>query len=289
MEQVTVEQVILMLLEVALFTSVLTLGFVATKYEPFALFRRPSLLIRTFLSMYIVVPVVTAVILALVPLPVGVKTGVILLAVSPVALTSRHSMLALGANPGYVYSLLISMSLISVVMVPISLAILTALPLAHDAIAPPFEVAKLIAQDVVMPLIIGSIIRRLAPRWAERLGRPANAVLGKVTMAALLALLVLNLVGIAEAGVLSFIVLGALTAVGLAAGHLLGGPALVERAALAIASTQRQMAIATLIAAINFPGAVTINVIVMYLFITMLVTTLYTKWCKKQLAKQAET
>src|SRR3954469_7183762 len=115
----TAEQVIVMLLQVVLFTSVLTLGFKATLSEPFILFRRPSLLVRTFLAMYVVVPVVTAVILALVPLPVGVKTGVILLAVSPVALTSRHNMLALGANPGYVYSLLISMSLISVVMVPI--------------------------------------------------------------------------------------------------------------------------------------------------------------------------
>jgi predicted Na+-dependent transporter len=61
-----------------------------------------------------------------------------------------------------------SMTLISVVMVPISLAILTALPLALDAIAPPFEVAKTLAQVVVLPLIIGSAIRRLAPRLAER-------------------------------------------------------------------------------------------------------------------------
>ena len=35
-------------------------------------------------------------------LPIGVKTGVILLAISPVAITARHSMLALGGPPGYV-------------------------------------------------------------------------------------------------------------------------------------------------------------------------------------------
>jgi bile acid:Na+ symporter, BASS family len=80
-----------------------------------------------------------------------------------------------------------------------------------------------------------------------------------------------------------------LTAVALAVGHLLGGPALGERAALAIASSQRQMAIATLIAAINFPSPVTIDVIVIYLIINILAIKLYTKWCKKQLVAQTET
>lgn len=55
-------------------------------------------------------------------------------------------------------------------------------------------------------------------------------------------------------------------------GHLLGGPALGDRAALAKASAQRQMAIATLIAAINSPAEVTIDVIVIYHIITILVT-----------------
>jgi bile acid:Na+ symporter, BASS family len=236
------EQVVLMLLQVVLFTSVLTLGFKTTLSEPFFLISRPRLFIRTFLAMYVVVPVVTALILTLTPLPVGVKIGVILLAISPVAVGSPHNMLALGATPAYVYSLLISMSLIAIVVVPISLTILTAVPLAHDASVPP-----------------------------------------------LLALLVLNLGGIAEVGVFSFIVLFVLTVVSLAPGHSLGGPAFGDRVALAMASAQRQMAIATLIAAINFPGAVTIDVIVIYLLITMLVTIPYTKWCKKQLVAQVKT
>ena len=138
----TAEQLILMLLQVILFTSVLTLGFKSTLSEPFFLFRHPRLFFQTFITIYIVAPVLTAVILLLVPLPVDVKTGVILLAISPVATTLPHNMLILRANPPYVYSILISMSLIAVVMIPISLAILTALPLTHDANVPPFEVVK---------------------------------------------------------------------------------------------------------------------------------------------------
>ena len=54
---------------------------------------------------------------------------------------------------------------------------------------------KIIAKTVLLPLIIGAIIRRLAPRWAERLSQPINALSGKVLMAGLLALLALNLGG----------------------------------------------------------------------------------------------
>jgi hypothetical protein len=63
-------------------------------------------------------------------------------------------------------------------------------------------------------------------------------------MAALLALLALILGGIAEAGVLSFIVLLILLAVALSAGLLLGGLASGDRVALAMTSTKRQMGIA---------------------------------------------
>ena len=179
----TIEQVILIILQVTLFISALNLGFGATRFELSFLFRRPGLFARTFLAMYVVVPVVTAVILILVPLPVGVKTAVILLSISPIAITLPFKMEAMGANPAYAYSLLIGMSLLSVVTVPVSLTILTALPLAHDASVPPIEVVKIIAKTILIPLILGAIIRRFAPRWAERFSKPINAVIGKVTMA----------------------------------------------------------------------------------------------------------
>lgn len=284
----TIEQVILLILQGTLFISALNLGFGATRFELSFLFRRPGLFARTFLAMYVVVPAVTAIILILVPLPVGVKTAVILLSISPIAITLPFKMEAMGANPAYAYSLLIGMSLISVVTVPVSLAILTALPLAHDASVPPIEVVKIIVKTILIPLIIGTIFRRFVPRWAERLSKPINVVIGKVTIAALLALLVLNLNGMMEAGVLSYIVIFVLAAVSLAAGHLLGGPAFGDRAALALAASSRQMGIATLIAAINFPGAVTIAVIVIYLIVSILANIPYTKWCKKQLAVQTK-
>ena len=87
---------------------------------------------------------------------------------------------------------------------------------------------------------------------------------------------------------LSFTVLLILTVVALSAGHLLGGPAFGDRVASAITSAKRQVWIAMLIAGIKIPGAVTIDVIVIYLVIANLATIPYTKWCKKQLVTQVK-
>ena len=79
-----------------------------------------------------------------------------------------------------------------------------------------------------------------------------------------------------------------LTVVSLTAGRLLGGPAFGDRVALATTSAKRQVWIAMFIAGIKIPGAVTIDVIVIYLIITNVATIPYTKWCKKQLVTQVK-
>ena len=62
---------------------------------------------------------------------------------------------------------------------------------------------------------------------------------GKALLVILFALLTLNFGGVKEVTFLSFIVIFGLTAFALFAGHLLGGPAFGDRAALAIAAAER--------------------------------------------------
>ena len=176
-------------------------------------------------------------------------------------------------------------ALLAVITVPLSLAILTALPLAHDASVPPFEVAKLVALTFLLPLVLGTAIHRVMPRFAERIGDSMAAGAGKALLAILFALLVLNFGGVKEVTLLSFMVIVGLTVFALVAGHLLGGPAFGDRAALAIAAAERHTGMAALIAGINFPQAKgAMVVIVVYKIATMLATIPYTKWCKHQIA-----
>src|SRR5438445_13634229 len=104
----TVEKIVLIALQVTMFVSVIALGFKATLAEPFFLFRRPGLLLRTFLALYVVVPVVTGVVVGVVPLPIGITVGLSLLAISSVFTTSPHKLLGLGATRAYVVAFLVS-------------------------------------------------------------------------------------------------------------------------------------------------------------------------------------
>jgi BASS family bile acid:Na+ symporter len=274
-------------LGVALFASALTLGFKATLAEPFFLFRHPGLLIRTFVAMYVVVPMVTVAVLGLVPLPLGVKIGLVLLAISSTETTAPKEMLALGGNPPYVFSLLITMSLVAVITVPLSLAILTALPLAADARVPPLQVAKVVALTFLVPLAAGAFLRRLAPRFAERIDKPLSAAAGYARPVILLSLFALNFSGVWDIGLPSFLVIAGLSVAALAVGHWLGGPNLGDRASLAIAAGSRETGIAALIAALNFPAAKsTMVIIVIYEITTSLATLPYEKWCKARMAAE---
>ena len=281
------EQIVLIALQVALFASALTLGFKANRAEPFFLFRHPGLLVRTFLAMYVVVPMVTVAVLGLVPLPLEVKIGLVLLAISSAVTTAPKQMLALGGNPPYVFSLLISMSLVAVITVPLSLAILTALPLAADASVPPLQVAKVVALTFLVPLAAGALVGRLVPRFAERIDKPLSAAAGYALPLVLLSLLVLNFSGVWDIGLPSFLVIAGLSGVALAAGHWLGGPNPGDRASLAIATCSRHTGMAALIAALNFPAKSTMVIIVIYQIATLLATIPYTKWCKAQMVPES--
>jgi BASS family bile acid:Na+ symporter len=281
------EKVIGLALQLALFASVLALGFKTTLADVLYLWRRPALLARSFVAMYVIVPVVTVLVLAL-PLSLGLKVGLTLLAISSALGVSGIKMLALGGSPPYVYGLLVTTSLLAVITVPLSLAILTALPLAADASVPPLQVAKIVAMTFLLPLVIGAIFGRISPRIADRIAGPLNAAAGYVLLATLLGLLVLNFAAIwQKTGVLEYLVIAVLTIVALGVGHWLGGPDPGNRTALAIASAERNPGIAALIAALNFPDHQAVVMIVMYKIVTLLVMIPYTKWCKQQIAARS--
>ena len=87
--------------------------------------------------------------------------------------------------------------------------------------------------------------------------------------------------------ILSFIgngavlVLGALVAVGLIAGHWLGGPVREERTVLALASGSRHPGAAIAIAHANFPDDKLLPVILLYLVVAALVSIPYVQWSRR--------
>ena len=72
-----------------------------------------------------------------------------------------------------------------------------------------------------------------------------------------------------------------LTAVALAAGHLLGGPHPEDRAALAVASATRHPGLALLVANANFPEVGVAAVVLAYIVVSGLASIPYTLWVKR--------
>ncbi len=108
------------LLLAGLFTSVLAFGSRATGEDVLYLWRRPGLLTRSFLTIYVVMPLVTLVLVLVLPLPRPTTVALVLLAISPSLPVSPKTMLKFGGHPPCVHSLLVSVSLLALVAIPVS-------------------------------------------------------------------------------------------------------------------------------------------------------------------------
>jgi BASS family bile acid:Na+ symporter len=84
---------------------------------------------------------------------------------------------------------------------------------------------------------------------------------------------------IGEGSILAIVVF---VAAGLAAGHLLGGPAREESVVLGLSSACRHPAIAFTIASANFPEQRFGGAIILYLFVSALVAIPYVRWNRKR-------
>lgn len=272
-----------LLLQGGLFMTVLALGSNATGEDVAYLWRRPALLARAFVAMYVVTPLVTLALLAVMPLPRPTQVALVLLAIAPSLPASPKNMLKLGANPAYVHSLLVSTSLLATFTVPASLAVLSAV-FPEEASLPPLQVLRVLAPSFLVPLAVGVALRRFAPTVADRIG----AVSGKVGGVALtiwwVALLFLNGGAVLGLGLIPLAALALWVLVGLAVGHLLGGPDPIDRPSLAIATALRHIGVAALIATTSFAGAKPLPMILAYVTAYIVVPIPYSIWWKTRTA-----
>jgi bile acid:Na+ symporter, BASS family len=278
--------VLAFLLQGAIIASVLALGLNASTSDILYLWHRPGLLLRSFIAMYVVMPLIAVLHVLLLPLPPSGKEGLVLVAISAGAPLLPKTMLKLGCNPPYVYSLLVSTSLAAVLTIPFSLAALSPI-LPENARESPLSVAVVVARTFLVPLAVGMLVRRLAPLTVDRIRGPVLLVAGLVLVTVLLSLLVLNFSAVLEVDLPSLGAIAIITFAGLAVGHLLGGPEPGNRTCLALASSSRHLGLAAVVAMTNFPEARPLPIVLVFMVVSIVATILYAHWRKKQLAARA--
>jgi BASS family bile acid:Na+ symporter len=241
-------------------------------------FRSPHRLVRSLVSMNLIVPAIAVAIALLFDLPRPVKIALLAMAVSPVPPILPGKQMKFGGNVSYVYGLLVAISLVAIVVVPLSVELL-GWTFGRDLHVGPGVIAQAIGMSILLPLVAGLVVRKLAPGVAERLA-PWVTKIGTVLLVIGAALILWNafpaivrLVG--SGAILAF---AALAVIALAVGHLLGGPDPHDRTVLAIASTMRHPGVAIAIAHTTYPDdRLAPAAVLLFLLIGVVVTTIYGK------------
>jgi predicted Na+-dependent transporter len=212
------------------------------------LFRRPSLLLRSLLAMNIVMPCVAVGMAMLFHLRPEVETTLILLSISPVPPILPGKEGKAGGNVSYAVGLLMVAALVSIVTVPVSVALIGKL-FGFDLHVPAAAIAKVVGISVLIPLVVGTIVARLAPAFAERVAKPLNMLSMVLILVGLLPILFVMWPAIrglfGDFTLVAFIVF---TIVGLAVGHMLGGPDPGDRTVLGLSTAARHPGVAMAIA-----------------------------------------
>jgi predicted Na+-dependent transporter len=266
---------LLLLLKLAVGGIILAIGLDSTPRDLTYLWRRPGLLLRSLLAMYLLVPLTTLAAVALLNLPPGVEMGLVVLAVSAGAPLLPRKLLKIG-DGAYIFSLVVTSSLLAIVLVPVWLAVVGPW-LGHAIELGPVQVALILAKSFFVPLALGMLVRWRFPTLAERIGRMLMAVAGLVLTVSAVVLLSLHWDLLLQAGWPGVATLAGLILAALAVGHLLGGPAPEDRTALAIACATRHLGIAVLVAA-SLPGPRAAVIVAVYLLTSALISVPYLRW-----------
>jgi bile acid:Na+ symporter, BASS family len=194
------------------------------------LLRQPGLMVRSLLSVIVMVPGIVVVLVWVFSLPPAVATGLALLAAAPGAPVTYKRVEMAGGEMEYGVNLQLTLALLAVVVTPLTLAVFFSIfDLMIDRVAP-LDVARQVAQVTFLPVIAGFLLRYFLPALADRIGNPLR-ILGNILLIILLLLVVVALVIAPDLRMMlnlgweATMAIVLMVALSLASGHFLGGPA----------------------------------------------------------------
>lgn len=270
-------------LRVLVVVLVVAVGLGSTAADLTYLWRRPGLMLRSLLAMYVVVPLLALALAAVLDLPPWVDVALLVLAISAGAPLVPRKLRWLD-NDAYVFSLAVTSSLLAIVTVPAWAALVAPLYGTTSQLRPA-QLAPIVAKSFLAPLALGMLLRlplrSTADRLSERilsLGGVALAVCGLVLLVGHGQLLV-------EAGWGLLVSLMVIAFSALAVGHIAGGPDPETRTALAVCCATRHVGIAVLVAASLSEPRTTV-LVAAYIVTSAAVSIPYLVWRRRRAAAE---
>jgi BASS family bile acid:Na+ symporter len=248
-------------------SSMLSVGFSYTVQQIIGPLRNARLVIGALLANFVVVPLLGYVITQVLSFGEGREVGLFLVAAAAGAPFLIKLVQAAGEDVALASGLLVLLLVVTIVFMPIVVPL--ALPYAEvSALA----IAGPLVLTMLLPLIIGLVLDAVIPSWTERL-RPLLGTVSTVALVVLLVSTVLNNFG----EILDVFGTGAILAALLfiagafASGYLLGITGRGTREELGLATAQRNIGAATVVATQSVEDPDTLVMVVIASIVTMII------------------
>lgn len=276
------KEIIVLAFKLAIFGTMFGYGLKATTGDLLYLLLRPRLALRSVLSVMVIMPVLVVAAVKILDLRTAVEATLVALAISPVPPLLPKKQTKAGGVASYALGLLILLALVAIAAIPLWVELLGYVFDRSFAVNPG-AIVRIVLVMIVLPLAAGMAVHALLPHIAARLETPVRWLSNGLLVLAALALLsgawgaVLNALGNG-----TVVALAGLVAVGLAVGHMLGGPEPQQSTVLALASASRHPAIALSIATVNYPDQRFVGIVLLYLIISAVLCVPYVAWQRRR-------
>jgi BASS family bile acid:Na+ symporter len=220
--------------------------------------KKPLLVVDVLVTNFLLIPLATLAIIALLPVSEGVKIGLIILSLSAGApFTPKLAEIA-KSNTALATAVMLLLMVATVLLLPLGLPVMIGGDVAVDSAS----IAKSLVMMMIIPLVIGLLIKSkaetFAARWQGRMVKLSNVAL--LLIIVLLAILngqaMLDIVGYGLVAVILFMLASLLI------GYLAGGKVYENRVVSSLGAAQRNISAALVVAAQNFKDPeVTVTII----------------------------
>jgi bile acid:Na+ symporter, BASS family len=277
-------ELILIVLQVSIMATVFGFGLAATLEDLLYLRRRPALLARSLVAVFVLMPVVAVALFEWLHFPQTTEIALIALAMCPVPPLLPIRQAKAGGRVSFGLGLTIVLSFAAIVTIPLTVAVLRSVFDRPYAVTPA-AVARVLLKTTLLPLASGVIVRARWPSLSERLERPVR-LLGSILLPLSFAALVVGAfpeiwAAVGNGSVLAIVVF---TITGLSLGHVLGGPKRTDSVVLAFSTACRHPVLALSIATTVYPEQQFGAIMLLYLLVSVVAGLPYLLWQRRRAA-----
>lgn len=264
------------LVKLTLFSLMLSLGVTLRIEQILLLWQRPGLLNRSILAIVVVVPMLVVLAVLCFRLPQEVKVGLILIAIAPGTSLTFHLPQYNRSQP-YAIALQATVSLLAVITVPLTIAILQKF-FPPEAQISPLTVVQQLAVAQFLPLMLGTTLRYCWSALADNLETLVTQAANVLFCLLIICVLAQQLDAVLQIGIVPLVVIGLLALISLWVGHFLGGRESSTRMTLATTAATHSASLALFIAALNLPHLSVSPAITVYVLVSGALTIAYLTW-----------